>query len=104
MNLLGSIFVKINSYRSPEVLRIIGFTPKRAVVELVPCVSIYHQDSHNTESRIDTDWLHQNPVPPNGTKGPLKAILDPNGDGIRHNGDHYFLTNDLNYIYWSCEY
>lgn len=100
---LGAVYMNINSYRAPDVVRVVGRTAKKVIVEPVPVIT---QDSHS--HTIDFAWLQAHPVTQAATKsnqGNYKLMIAKD-TGLASGRDYYGRVdaNDLTRTYQSCEY
>ncbi len=101
----GDLYVNEHSYSSPDVVRIIGYTPKRVIVSSVPTIRNAIGAVHD-EYRIDTDWLKNNIIAGQLTKRTsddqqLMAFKD---GYLIFKGRSYHRVNDLQKIFLVCEY
>ena len=107
LSLFGKIFVCRNSYSAPEMIRVVGFTKKKVIVENVPVISIHSR--FGSTHRADTEWLNQNPLIEPITKSNSSCTLmmikcEEDQTYLKYKNACYFETNDLNIEYQSCEY
>jgi hypothetical protein len=61
-DLLGKVFVGGIGFMDPQYIRVIGFTPKRVIVEPVPGRRIPGEVPYGGQYMPDPDWLRDHPV------------------------------------------
>lgn len=100
--LLGRIFVQTRLNGPPDILRVVGWTKKRFIVENVP--SVVHIG--NWGAQIDMKWVSEHPIQAPQTKGGIQASV---GDGatLKLDGERYYQVtaeNAKTTVYKYCEY
>ena len=114
----GKILLNSHSHRKPDVYRVVGFTPKMAIIESVPFVSQSYRGGGS--GRIDVEWLQKNPLPvfslkktPPGPFFRVKLDSDENGFSCNTPGETGYQSllfevdafgDDLNSTHTWCEY
>jgi hypothetical protein len=105
---LGDLFSSSHPYRSPDIVRVVGFTPKRIIVETIPVLSEYGIEDHNGLHKVDKKWLAAHPVQELKKKtSDTKLARTVNGDNLIFliiTKGEYFFPIDENYQCSSCEY
>ena len=118
--LFGKIFYCDHSYRSPDVVRIVGWTPnaekinaKIRYVYVEPVkIQILSNDLYGGSCCIDKGWLDNNQLPNKPIKKPKyeKLILDYNDNHVSlRKCEHgvincYLEEENIDQIYHWCEY
>lgn len=102
----GSIFINHNSYRAPDVVRVVGYTKKTVITEQVPVISDYNM--HGGSHKIDTKWLDTHPVS-NAliSKSAADKFRVDKCEGkyyLTKGKDYYGPVSDINNVILSAEY
>ena len=109
----GRFFASSNSYRSPDVYRVIGHTAKQVIVKRVTMKSTYDA-IHNGSHQIDASRLDELPNEPHRkTPGGWGAIRAKPGlvDETKSDSDAYIIVKgeyhfeaSIKESWTSCEY
>lgn len=78
--LLGKVFVSGIGFMDPKYIRVVGFTPKRVLVEPVPARYISNGAPYTGQFMPDPDWLQEHPVTGAARRGYEKALWKSDGD------------------------
>lgn len=106
---VGQYFVHPNSYRSPDIVRAIGATKKRVIVEKVPVVSHY-DELQNGYYKIDMNWVNTHPMPQGLARKATGNLINmmPKHDGrvayLYFKGESYYPISDMQEEYSSVMY
>jgi hypothetical protein len=108
---LGSLFVNMHSYRAPDVVRVVGYTKCKIIVEDVPTLSTFHdkEKSFDEHHSLDRAWLASHPVV-ELTKGGTQVKPEPKKEGRKDDensllikGENFFPAGE-DFECDSCEY
>lgn len=96
---LGKIFVQTHSYRRPDLIRVIGYTAKRLIVESVPV----HVEKGEYCGTLNESWLEKNPVDlkhpvTKSEKNESLAKLMSDSD-LEEEGETFKKSNGLSLLY-----
>lgn len=107
-SLLGRVFVSLNSYRPPDVVRVIGFTKAMVIVEDVPLIMIEDAQSQGGSAQIDWKALDHNRITNPVTKGGTKMRCDRAGGecALVYKKEYYFeqTRHDSKQSFGWCAY
>ncbi len=105
---LGSLYSNYNCYRRNDVVRIVGYTKARVIVEAVKVINDSHIDGGNDV--IDEQWLKDNPVKevkkrssPNHTLMMIKKS-DKGEFYLTLGQDWYSFVNNVKAVHNYCSY
>ena len=89
-NLLGKVFVAGLGFQDPKYIRVVGFTPKRVLVENLPSHYIQGEGPYCGQFIPDPCWLREHPVTAPASQGYEKALWKPEEDVnfLQYGGSH----------------